>query len=261
MENCHGRCATLRVAGATDTETGAGPARRVRRRSGTQKNEAATAKRCAPPRAQRKLTGRRRGQTPIREFFKELLLWLNTQTHTQTPCPPRSAVPVNQGRGSGVLHSARPVRFRSWMRLSRLFATELCHSVLARQRTQLVSQPKRGARGATTPHPFRGGRKVLGQCDWEVSCRWRVKNFPRNLTERRRECFGPLSGGTQILPAMIPPFEISWFLRDLISPAWILKIFSRAPHSMGQPEYALARHVRTGFQCDGGRSFSVLPQD
>ena len=37
------------------------------------KNEAATAKRCAPPRKKRKLTVKRRGQTQMREFFKDLL--------------------------------------------------------------------------------------------------------------------------------------------------------------------------------------------
>ena len=37
--------------------------------------------------------------------------------NTQTPCPPRGAVPVNTRAWFGVLHSARPVRFRSWLRL------------------------------------------------------------------------------------------------------------------------------------------------
>jgi len=37
-----------------------------------------------------------------------------------TPCPPRGAVPGNQGRCWRLLHSGRPVRLRSGMRLSRL---------------------------------------------------------------------------------------------------------------------------------------------
>ena len=38
----------------------------------------------------------------------------------QTPCPPRGAVPVNQGRCMRLFHSQRPARFRSWRRPSRL---------------------------------------------------------------------------------------------------------------------------------------------
>jgi hypothetical protein len=35
----------------------------------------------------------------------------------QTPCPPRGAVPVNQGCRGRLFHSRHPDRFRSWMRL------------------------------------------------------------------------------------------------------------------------------------------------
>src|SRR5881628_1263283 len=40
--------------------------------------------------------------------------------NTQTPCPPRGAVPVNQGRSRRLFHSLRPDRLRSWMRLAPL---------------------------------------------------------------------------------------------------------------------------------------------
>src|SRR5881397_3618053 len=40
--------------------------------------------------------------------------------NTQTPCPPRGAVPVNQGRSRRLFHSLRPDRLRSWMRLAQL---------------------------------------------------------------------------------------------------------------------------------------------
>src|SRR6266700_6147795 len=40
--------------------------------------------------------------------------------NTQTPCPPRGAVPVNQGRCGRLFHSQRPDRLRLWMRLSQL---------------------------------------------------------------------------------------------------------------------------------------------
>jgi len=40
--------------------------------------------------------------------------------NTQTPCSPRGAVPVNQGRCSRLFHYERPDRFRSWMRLPQL---------------------------------------------------------------------------------------------------------------------------------------------
>src|SRR5439155_4605909 len=39
----------------------------------------------------------------------------------QTPCPPRGAVPVNQGCNRSLFHCKHPDRFRSWMRLSRLW--------------------------------------------------------------------------------------------------------------------------------------------
>jgi hypothetical protein len=38
----------------------------------------------------------------------------------QTPCPPGGAVPVHTRAWLGGFHSARPVRFRAWMRLSQL---------------------------------------------------------------------------------------------------------------------------------------------
>src|ERR1700678_1635989 len=38
------------------------------------------------------------------------------QLNIQTPCPPRGAVPVNQGYCGRFFHSQRPDRLRSWMR-------------------------------------------------------------------------------------------------------------------------------------------------
>ena len=56
--------------------------------------------------------------------------------NTQTPCPPRGAVPVNQGRGGRFFHSARPDRLRSWMRLAQLCQPRLCHEPTATGKTE-----------------------------------------------------------------------------------------------------------------------------
>jgi len=59
--------------------------------------------------------------------------------NTQTPCPPRGAVPVHQGRGERFFHPARPVRFLSWMRLpQQCRATEYskCHELSERFSTR-----------------------------------------------------------------------------------------------------------------------------
>jgi len=40
--------------------------------------------------------------------------------NTQTPCPPRGAVPVHQGCCRRLFHSQHPDRLRSWMRLPQL---------------------------------------------------------------------------------------------------------------------------------------------
>lgn len=48
--------------------------------------------------------------------------------NTETPYPPRGAVPVNQGRCRRLFHSQRPDRFRSWMRLSQLYGSSSSHT-------------------------------------------------------------------------------------------------------------------------------------
>jgi len=68
------------------------------------------------PQPRRSLRERR---TRLRMRHKEAKLTY-IRLNTQTPCPPRGAVPVNQGRGERFFHPARPVRFRSWMRLPQL---------------------------------------------------------------------------------------------------------------------------------------------
>ena len=44
--------------------------------------------------------------------------------NSQTPCPPRGAVPVNQGCSRRLFHSQHPDRLRSWLRPSQLCQTK-----------------------------------------------------------------------------------------------------------------------------------------
>ena len=75
--------------------------------------------------------------------------------NTQTACPPRTAVPVSTRAWLGVFHSARPDRFRSWMRLP-----QLCRSGLF---------PKRAARSTAfrSPNSPRDAGSSCQSCDWK----------------------------------------------------------------------------------------------
>src|SRR2546427_4723062 len=58
--------------------------------------------------------------TLFRTLLEEEAKLAYVKLNIQTPCPPRGAVPVNQGCCGRLFHSRHPARFRSWMRLPRL---------------------------------------------------------------------------------------------------------------------------------------------
>jgi hypothetical protein len=104
--------------------------------------------------------------TKAREVPMKMSTWMASRLRTswklayiklnsQTPCPPRGAVPVNQGYCGKFFHSQYPLRFRSWLR-----PPKLCPKSLASRPKQskhfirLFSQERSTANTSERPCRF-----------------------------------------------------------------------------------------------------------
>src|SRR5882724_9712736 len=78
----------------------------------------------------------------LRTLLKNEAKMTYVRLNSQTPCPPRGAVPVNQGCCGRLFHSQHPDRFRSWLRPPQLcqLSTGMVNEKAVADKRQLNSQ-------------------------------------------------------------------------------------------------------------------------